>query len=1054
MIRAATSSAVLFAVFSMTLAPLNAQTVSPDVVQVIDEPDFGLPPFDIRVDDAATATRIEQLQNAAPVQRRLAARDALMKRLPGAAIDMNRALATPEFIRSRTSFLTQAQAGVLDEVAVVKAFVDANQELFGVASASLDRAIIKRDAVTAHNNVRTVWWSQHIDGVPVVGADLRANVLPDGRMASIGSRLLSDGALNQAALKSIDMSRSDAVSAAATHIGLAPLGALSIVESGDAPSKPVTFAHTDALKRDVRTELVFFPVTFEDVRPAHRVFLAPAQEPNVYEVIVDATTGDILQRTNHTHYGGVAPATYRVWQSDSPMPMTPGPDTPNGVQAPEVPRDLVTLPFVSEIASPDGWIEGALNETLGNNIDAGTDLDDDEDSDLPRPQGAPFRVFDFPIDISSTPDTYREASAVQAFYIGNWYHDLIYDLGFTEPFGNFQADNFGRGGVEGDRLSVHVHDGQGFNNANFNSTGADGDFAYVQMFIFDGPSPDRDGALDTQILIHELSHGTSIRIHGGLTGGQARGMGEGWSDFYAMCMTAEAADPRDAIYAMSGFATLDGLGIPFTDNYYFGIRRYPYTTDLTRNPLTYGDISDALFDVDPGVPRNPVFGSSTPGQVHNVGEVWCSNLWECRALLIDKYGFSGNQLIMQLVTDGMKLTTSSSPNLVQSRDAILLADRINNDGENVCDLWAGFAKRGLGADAFSDSVSTGNVEESFTIPIGVDFIIDGGAPVQVMAGIPESFNLDILNNCGAPLTPGTARLVMTINGGEPFDIPLDTAEGATGGFTATIPALACDDVVSYYIAADTLDGEFTFPAEGAAEQFDVQVVTEIQTPFVDDFESDLGWFVFGDADEGQWERAVPAGNNGFRGDPITDADGSGMCYVTDNSENGDVDGGATTLFSPTFDATGEGDAFLNYYVWYVNDIGTFTDDSLLVEISNDDGMNWTVAEELFSSTDGWELHSIRIADIIEPTSTMRIQVTASDLNDGSVVEAGFDGVAIQRIICDVSLLIGDLNGDGAVDGADLAALLANWGLPGGSDLDGDGTTNGADLAALLANWTG
>ncbi len=45
----------------------------------------------------------------------------------------------------------------------------------------------------------------------------------------------------------------------------------------------------------------------------------------------------------------------------------------------------------------------------------------------------------------------------------------------------------------------------------------------------------------------------------------------------------------------------------------------------------------------------------------------------------------------------------------------------------------------------------------------------------------------------------------------------------------------------------------------------------------------------------------------------------------------------------------------------------------------------------------------------------------------------------------------DLNGDGRVDGADLAILLGAWGTAG-ADLTGDGTTSGADLAILLGAW--
>jgi hypothetical protein len=47
----------------------------------------------------------------------------------------------------------------------------------------------------------------------------------------------------------------------------------------------------------------------------------------------------------------------------------------------------------------------------------------------------------------------------------------------------------------------------------------------------------------------------------------------------------------------------------------------------------------------------------------------------------------------------------------------------------------------------------------------------------------------------------------------------------------------------------------------------------------------------------------------------------------------------------------------------------------------------------------------------------------------------------------------DVNGDGVVDGADLAILLASWGTSDSvADLTGDGNVDGADLAVLLASW--
>jgi hypothetical protein len=46
----------------------------------------------------------------------------------------------------------------------------------------------------------------------------------------------------------------------------------------------------------------------------------------------------------------------------------------------------------------------------------------------------------------------------------------------------------------------------------------------------------------------------------------------------------------------------------------------------------------------------------------------------------------------------------------------------------------------------------------------------------------------------------------------------------------------------------------------------------------------------------------------------------------------------------------------------------------------------------------------------------------------------------------------DLNGDGAVDGADLGLLIGAWGASGPTDLNADGVTDGADLGVLLGTW--
>jgi extracellular elastinolytic metalloproteinase len=52
-----------------------------------------------------------------------------------------------------------------------------------------------------------------------------------------------------------------------------------------------------------------------------------------------------------------------------------------------------------------------------------------------------------------------------------------------------------------------------------------------------------------------------------------------------------------------------------------------------------------------------------------------------------------------------------NPNFVQARDAILDADEALTGGDNKCEIWTAFAKRGLGEGAkYSSSKRTGSFE--------------------------------------------------------------------------------------------------------------------------------------------------------------------------------------------------------------------------------------------------------------------------------------------------------------------------------------------------------
>lgn len=752
---------VLIVFISLSLfAPRNLAWGSPALVP--------LPNFDKRVNGLQVEARVSPDQHSVVEQ--------LRARLPSAHVDFDPITGAPKIISAGERFLTGTNglggviaagsyAGIAagDPYRVTRAFLREHHQLFGFGPEALDQARMARDFITPHNGLRTVVWEEQVDGIRVFEAVLVSHTTARGELVSLGSQFVADagkaadrGTTNRAAAEAAPaITAQQAVALAAVDIGddLNPEQAtLSAAPEAGAERKQKFTA--PGLRGETEAKLIWLPMDGQTLRLCWDVILMSRARDEMFRVLVDVQTGEVLLRHCLTDY--LSDASYRVFTSDSPSPFSPGYTTPVTNQPPLVARTLVTFPALDTNASPAGWINDGGNETLGNNVDAHTDRNADDLPDLPRPQGSPFRTFDFPMDLTSQdPTNYASAAVVQLFYWNNFMHDKLYELGFTEAAGNFQSSNFGRGGLGNDAVQADAQDGSGYNNANF-STPPDGSPGRMQMYLFTGPSPRRDGDLDADVVLHEYTHGLSNRRVGGgvgISALQSAGMGEGWSDFYALSLLSEAGDDVNGNYAAGGYASYKVGGASDLQNYYFGIRRYPYTTDLTRNPLTFKDIDPAQADYcsSPAPYHTGMFGTcsaAAANEVHNQGEVWCVTLWEARANLINKYGWAvGNQLILQLVTDGMNLSPAN-PNFLQARDAIIQADQVDTGGANRNELWAAFAKRGMGFSATSPASSTTTgLHEAFDIPDNLRI-----TPGTGFTGIGP---------VGGPFTPNSVTLTLT-----------------------------------------------------------------------------------------------------------------------------------------------------------------------------------------------------------------------------------------------------------------------------------------------------
>jgi extracellular elastinolytic metalloproteinase len=569
-------------------------------------------------------------------------------------------------------------------------YVETATELVKSVAPDAEFRVVK-DHYIGKNGVAHVNFKQTAHGIDIDNADFNVNVSPDGTVFSYGNSFFTGKLPEESPLKKRDFK--DPVAAlqgAVSTLDLPVEAQDASAEAKPATKEQYTITGTSGAQFDPEARLVYFAKADGSLALTWRV------ETDVLDnwllTYVDASN----QEEVHAVVDYVSDlATYQVY--------------PWGVNDPtDGSRVTITDPWLTA-ASGYTWIsDGSANYTTTRGNNGIAQVNPSGGSTYLtnyRPTSSSLK-FEYAYTPSQTsPTAYQDASITQLFYTANKFHDVLYTLGFTEAAGNFQVSNGNKGGRGNDQVILNAQDGSGKNNANF-ATPADGSNGRMRMYLWDKSSPQRDCSFEAGVVIHEFTHGLSNRLTGGpsnsgcLSTTEAGGMGEGWSDFYATAIRLKSADTRTKVYPMGAWV----------NNNANGIRAYPYSTSLTTNPLTYKNVN----------------GNTA---VHSIGTVWASILYEVLWNLIDKHGKStadlpvfdsagvptdGKFLALQLVTDGLALQPCS-PNFVSARDAIIDADRLLTSGANKCDLWKGFAKRGLGANAkYSSSSRT----EDFTLPSG------------------------------------------------------------------------------------------------------------------------------------------------------------------------------------------------------------------------------------------------------------------------------------------------------------------------------------------------
>jgi extracellular elastinolytic metalloproteinase len=365
---------------------------------------------------------------------------------------------------------------------------------------------------TSKKGIKHYYLKQQYQGIEIHGAVINVSVDGSGNVITMGNRFQKQVGRKVKGERAT-LQATDAVAAAARHLNISLREALTVIERGDAKSKEVLFSKGGISLENIPAKLVYQPMEDGSLVLAWEVSIYELDAQNYWSVRLDANTGELLEKDNmvvHCQFDNDGPGGKFLHDNHSHGTGMPNAGTmsaapyalesmaqsniynvfPMPIESPSHgPRALVTPVGANLEVSPAGWhIE---TRTRGNNVFAYEDPNNNNNFNINySPDGGADLVFDFPIDFTKQPVTYRDAAITNLFYWNNITHDVWYKYGFDEESGNFQLDNFGKDGLGGDPVLAEAQDnrnGTSRNNANF-STPRDGFAPRMQMYLWTSPA--------------------------------------------------------------------------------------------------------------------------------------------------------------------------------------------------------------------------------------------------------------------------------------------------------------------------------------------------------------------------------------------------------------------------------------------------------------------------------------------------------------------------------------------------------------------------------------
>ncbi len=718
----------------------------------------------------------------------------------------------------------------------------------------------------------------------------------------------------------------------------------------------VTAAHTDGLR--------ILPVNIGGKYEMHLIQVVQVSgiEPNAtpFEYVnwVDANTGTIWSRTNKVcsiHFDKTAETEDGVAQANATLLVRA-----NVVANPLDPAIARSLPYMKVTIAGQNYFTDA-NGNLPN-------------IPITTPTTVPVRLEG--LNAKAYIGTANSVTTANVTVNPNGTLDLT-SVGFTpqELAGYYNTsvmkDHFlamtNNDNALGNAILPVYLDQQGTCNANYNGLG-------INFFPAGGGCPNT--ALFDDVVFHEYGHYINAKWAGPLSannthpGVQDGAVGEAYADVWAMMKTDNPVLGKGFQTAATSF-----------------VRRY--------------DLAPKVYPQD------------VVNEVHGDGEMLAGSWWDYRV--------------------GMN-------SLPEMRKLYIKATRAYSEGGDLGETFRMVLIEAINADDDDGDLTNGTphtpqiraafAKHGITLLTGFTF---AHSPVEAAAAnaviqIDGSFDIytDYLPYFGA------VNVHYKTNTNPVWQNTTAVFTPADGSFAANIPAQPSGTIVYYTLdAADNLN----YQTGAIPDKVNLTDPTNSNIPNIilvgftlkatDNFDNlhlqatgtNFGWTInpngTDNATTGAWIIAAPVGSPGGvqTGADHTSGPGNTKCLVTGNAAastdgvgSADVDGGKTTVVSPTFSLSAVSDPAISYYRWFANSRGGSANpgnDPWRAYVSNNNGSTWVPIENTFTDDNTWRFYAFHVADYVTPTAQMKLKFVASDslivganLDGGSLVEGAIDDVQI------------------------------------------------------------